>query len=215
MMRRRIHAGNQPPEQPTRSQVYLLACHLHLMIRSCLYRCLAARAELGKFQASIGSTDASRVEYLIHDDSAIQTLTDDDMIESDSEDKDEDQALNNLYDRATKGEIDLDAIMISAAHAGKSKGVDPAHLSKIWKIDLKTVERTLNVVSQNNKRTDDPKLSRNYGAVPTTRCCDTGRSQSISSWIRSLPPRRLASHREVKPVASYSLLTRDLSTSFP
>ena len=89
----------------------------------------------------IGSTDALGVEYLIHDDSAIQTLTDDDMIESDSEDKDEDQALNNLYDRATKGEIDLDAIMISAAHAGKSKGVDPAHLSKIWKIDLKTAER--------------------------------------------------------------------------
>ena len=131
MMRRRIHAGNQPPEQPTRSQVYLLACHLHLMIRSCLYRRLAARAELGKFKVPIGSTDALGVEYLIHDDSAIQTLTDDDMIESDSEDKDEDQALNNLYDRATKGEIDLDAIMISAAHAGKSKGVDPAHLSKI------------------------------------------------------------------------------------
>ena len=53
--------------------------------------------------------------------------------------------------------------MVSATHAGKSKGVDPAHLSKIWKIDLKTAERTLDVVSQHNKRTDDPKLSRNYG----------------------------------------------------
>ena len=52
------------------------------------------------------------------------------MIESDSDDEDEDQALDELYDRGTKGEIDLDTIMISAAHAGKSKGVDPAHLSK-------------------------------------------------------------------------------------
>ena len=85
------------------------------------------------------------------------------MIESDSDDEDEDQALDELYDRGTKGEIDLDTIMISAAHAGKSKGVDPAHLSKIWKIDIKTAERTLNVVFQNNMRTDDPKLSRNYG----------------------------------------------------
>jgi hypothetical protein len=120
----------------------------------------------------------------------------------------------NLYDRATKGEIDLDAIMISAAHAGKSKGVDPAHLSKIWKIDLKTGERTLDVVSQNNNRTDDPKLSRNYGA-PTTGYCNTSGSQSISLWIHSFPPRRLASCREVTPAASSLLPTRDSYMLFP
>ena len=120
----------------------------------------------------------------------------------------------NLYDRATKGEIDLDAIMISAAHAGKSKGVDPAHLSKIWKKDLKTAERTLDVVSQNNKRVDDPKLLKNY-SVPMTGCCDTSRSQSISSWIHSLPPRRLASRHEVTPAASYLLPTRDSYMPFP
>jgi hypothetical protein len=67
------------------------------------------------------------------------------------------------YDRVTRGEIDLDTIMVSATHAGKSTGVDPTHLSKIWKIDLKTAERTLDVVSQFSNRTDDPKLSRNYG----------------------------------------------------
>jgi len=70
----------------------------------------------------------------------------------------------NDRNRLLRRRNDLDTIMISAAHAGKSKGVDPAHLSKIWKIDLKTAERTLDVVSQNNKRTNDPKLSRrNYG----------------------------------------------------
>ena len=52
---------------------------------------------------------------------------------------------------------------MSAAHAGKSKGVDPSHLSKIWKIDFKTAERTVEVVSQKSKRTDDSTLSRNYG----------------------------------------------------
>ncbi len=127
-----------------------------------LYGCLSARTALGKFKASIGSTDALGGEHLIDDDSATQPLTDDDMSESDS-DKEDDQTLNDLYESATQGEIDLDEIMVSAAHAGKPTGVDPAHLSKIWKIDLKTAERTLDVVSQNNKRTDDPKLSRNYG----------------------------------------------------
>jgi hypothetical protein len=96
-------------------------------------------------------------EYLTDDDLATQTLM---MSESDS-DEDEDQALDNLYESVTPGEIHLDALMVSAAHAGKSKGVDPAHLSKIWKIDLKTAECTLEVVSQNNKRTNNPKLSRN------------------------------------------------------
>ena len=128
-----------------------------------LYGRLAARADLGKFKASIGSTNASNCEYLLDEETtATDALTDDDMSQTGS-DNDEDQALDDLYESATKGNIDLDAIMVSAAHAGKSKGVDPSHLSKIWKIDLKQAERTLDIVSQNNKRTDDPKLSRNYG----------------------------------------------------
>jgi hypothetical protein len=76
-----------------------------------LYGRLAERADLGKFKASIRSMDVLGGQYLIDDDSATQTSTDEDMIESDSEDEDEDQALNDLYDRATKVEIDLDAIM--------------------------------------------------------------------------------------------------------
>jgi hypothetical protein len=127
-----------------------------------LYGRLAARADLGKFKTSIGSTDALGGEYLIDDQSATQTLTDDETSESES-DQDDDQTLDDLYESVTQGEIDLDEIMVDAAHAGKSKGIDPAHVSKIWKIDLKTAERTLEVVSQYNKRTDDPTLSRNYG----------------------------------------------------
>jgi hypothetical protein len=124
-----------------------------------LYRRLTEQADLGRFKASIGSTDASSEEYLVEtvdNDSS----TDDDMSASDS---DEEEDLDELYERATQGKIDLDEIMVGAAHAGKPKGVDPTHLSKIWKIDLKTAERTLEVVSQSSKRTDDPKLSRNYG----------------------------------------------------
>jgi hypothetical protein len=98
-------------------------------------------------------------EHLIDDCSDFN----DDVSDSDS-DKEDDQTLDEIYEIVAQGEIDLNKIMVSAAHAGKLKGVDPAHLSKTWKIDLQTAQRTLKVVSQNNKRTDDPTLSRNYGA---------------------------------------------------
>jgi hypothetical protein len=117
---------------------------------------------LGKFSESIGSTNAMGSEYLIDDNSATQSVSEDETTESDS-DQEDDQTLDDIYESVTQGEIDLDEILVSAAHAGRSKGVDPAHLSKIWKIDLKTAERTLNIVSQNSKRTDDPTLSINDG----------------------------------------------------
>jgi hypothetical protein len=122
-----------------------------------LYERLKARSDLGKFKASIGSTNATSSEFLVDDD---DSATED---PTDSESEDDEQVLDDLFDRVTKGDLDLDEIMVSAAHAGKSKGIDAAHLSKIWKIDLKAAERTLDVTTQNSKRTDDPTLSRNYG----------------------------------------------------
>ena len=53
--------------------------------------------------------------------------------------------------------------MTSATHARKPRGIDAAHLSKAWRIDLDAAERTLEVTSQLSRRSDDPKLSRNYG----------------------------------------------------
>ena len=63
----------------------------------------------------------------------------------------------------TKSDIVLDNIMVSASHAGKSKVIDAAHLSKVWWIYLKAAERTLEITSQGSKQTDDPNLSHNYG----------------------------------------------------
>jgi hypothetical protein len=50
-----------------------------------------------------------------------------------------------------QGNIDLNKVMLSATHAGKTKGVDATHLSKMWRIDLQTAESTLEVTSQNSK----------------------------------------------------------------
>jgi hypothetical protein len=141
----------------------------------------------------------SRGEYLTKDDSATETLSDNNDIELDSDDKDENRALDDLYTRVTKGEIDLDTIMVSATHAGKSTGVDPAHLSKIWKIDLKTAERTLDVVSQFSKRTDNPKLSRNYGTNDRML-----RYRRIAEYFFMMDTFFATSRFEVTPVASFS-----------
>ena len=60
-------------------------------------------------------------------------------------------------------EDDLFVYNASAAHAEPSKGVSAKHLSKIWKIDLDTAKRTLDVTSQRRKHDNNPTLSRNYG----------------------------------------------------
>jgi hypothetical protein len=93
-----------------------------------LYQHLQARSDLGKFQTSIGSTDASNNIYLVEDDDSTSVTDDDD---SDDESDDESEALDDLYGSVQQGNIDIYAIMAGAAHAGKANGVNAAHLSKI------------------------------------------------------------------------------------
>ena len=126
-----------------------------------LYQRLKARSTLEKFQMSIGSTNVTENEFLHDEDEEPNDMASDMSVES-SEENDSD-ILDDLFVSATKGEINLHSIMISATHAGKSKGIDAEHLSKVWRIDLKAAERTLEVTSQRSKRTEDPTLSRNYG----------------------------------------------------
>ena len=57
---------------------------------------------------------------------------------------------------------DLFSPGISAAHAEPPKGVSAKHLSKIWKIDLDTAKRTLEVTSQRCKHDTGNPLTRNY-----------------------------------------------------
>ena len=44
--------------------------------------------------------------------------------------------------------MDLDNLMASTAQVGKSRGVDPKHLSKIWRISHEDAKITINVTSQ-------------------------------------------------------------------
>lgn len=39
-----------------------------------------------------------------------------------------------IYEMSDHGDLDVNDIMVLAAHAQRHQGVDPDHLSKIWKI---------------------------------------------------------------------------------
>ena len=101
-----------------------------------LYERLSARSELGKFTASIGSTDAPNSAYLVTDDDTAATdptSTNEDY-DANNDLDDNDQRLDEIYEGSLRGEIDLDEFLVSASHAQRTQGVDAAHLSKVWRI---------------------------------------------------------------------------------
>ena len=52
---------------------------------------------------------------------------------------------------------------IGAAHARRVQGVSAEHLSKVWRISMDEAQRTLDVTSQGQVHTNDPKIAKNYG----------------------------------------------------
>ena len=130
-----------------------------------LSHALEEKATESHFKVSIGATMAQNGPYVFKEVPDLMERGDDSSI-SDSEDGDDlDDASSsgsNDGDQVFIGEIDLDDIMASAAHARPRRTVDAEHLSKIWRIDLETAKRTLDVTSQNATRAPDASLSRNY-----------------------------------------------------
>ena len=114
------------------------------------------RNDFGQFAMNIGATSILDQTYLDDDDS--QDSSDDDDTSHDNSDDDFDPI--ELDDDTN--EVLLDNFMASTAQAGKSRGVDPKHLSKIWRISHEDAQRTIDVTTQTSIRTDDPTLSRNY-----------------------------------------------------
>ena len=112
-----------------------------------LYSRMAERANLGRFQASIGSTNATDSAYLV--DTVDDNKSQDDEASNDDDSSNEDDLLfDDIYKGSLRGEIDLDDIMVSTAHTGRSNGIDAKHLSKTWRLDLETAKQTLAITSQ-------------------------------------------------------------------
>ena len=55
------------------------------------------------------------------------------------------EAESDLVDMV---EDNLDNLMASTAQAGKHRGVDPEHLSKIWRITHEDARNTIDVTTQ-------------------------------------------------------------------
>ena len=97
-------------------------------------------------------------------------------------------------------------IMIGAATAGKSRGVSPEHLSKVWRISHEDAARTIDSTTQYIHRDPGTTLSRNYGtddrAIRYKHLSDT-----FFTEIRCMRPRRRRAP-EATPVHRYLFLTR-------
>ena len=127
-----------------------------------LYQALKLRNEHGQFAMNIGATSIFDQTYLDDDGDSQDTDDDDDETSmDDSLDSSEDNFDPMELDGHTNEAL-LDNLMASTAQAGKSRGVDRKHLSKIWRISHEDAKRTIDVATQTSVRKDYPILSRNY-----------------------------------------------------
>lgn len=129
-----------------------------------LYDRLSVQEEISNMKMSIGSCETYKGRTLIGDVAEPPINTDDPM-QDDVEVKDMnmEEFMNEMIEDEASGQIDFDEVMASATYAKPSKGVTASHLSKIWKIDLKTAQQTVDATSQLRKHSEDPSMSRNYG----------------------------------------------------
>ena len=165
------------------------------------YQALNMRNEHGQFAMNIGATSIFDQTYL--DDGDSQDSSDDDDTSQDNSDDDFDPM--ELDDDTN--EVLLDNFMASTAQAGKSRGVDPKHLSKIWRISHEDAQRTIDVTTQMSIQTDDPTLSRNYST--NDMMLRYKRIKDFSSWIPSWQPRKVTNHQEAILVVNFLSLIKD------
>ena len=109
-----------------------------------LYQAMKLRTEHGNFAMNVGATRILDQAYLDDDDS--QGSNDDE--ENSMDDPEDDFELLELED--DKNEALLDNLMASTAQAGKPRGVDPKHLSKIWRISHEDAKKTIDVTTQDS-----------------------------------------------------------------
>ena len=105
--------------------------------------------------------DGNQVGYNM---SAI-SITDNEKTSKDEASQDEYEHLDidEIYDKSMNNQLNLDDLMVSAVHGGRHQGIKPSDLAKLWRIDEDTAAKTIDITSQRSVRTDNPKLSRNYG----------------------------------------------------
>ena len=155
------------------------------------------QCEPGKFQMTIGSMNVTDQQYLIGNESPDAYLS----IETPPQEENSDNTrLDKIHIDSIEGYLNLDGIIVSAIQKGRHKDVEPNHLAKIWRIDKAITKKTIDITTQRSVRTDNPKLSRNYGT--NDRMLRYKHLKDTSIWIRSLRQRNPRSHHVVTHVLS-------------
>ena len=108
-----------------------------------LYNALNMRNEHGQFAMSIGAASILDQPYLDDDDDSQDSSEEDDISHDDSDDEFDLKEMDDDTNEAL-----LDIFMASTAQAGKTRGVDPKHLSKVWRISHEDAQRTIDVTTQ-------------------------------------------------------------------
>ena len=121
---------------------------------------LSERRDVGAFASSIGATSISDYPYLVPDEDTTVT----EPMTDDEDDFD-------LGDPMSFEEEDLyEFFQASGTTASQTSGVSPEFLSKIWRIDVKDAKRTLEMMTQLLKHSEDPTLQRNYSTNDRMLC---------------------------------------------
>ena len=133
------------------------------------------KARVGNFMTAIGSTDVGESVFLSQEsemddedvemeDASISFTTGTDrladILESVAE---EGGSPRDISADIFAAGVDIASVFASSVGSKGRPAVDAKTLSKLWRIDLDAAKRTLEVTTQHQKRTENPKLSRNYG----------------------------------------------------
>ena len=122
-----------------------------------LYQALNMRNKHGHFAMSTGVTSILNQPYQDNDDDSQDSSDEDDTSQDDSDYDFDPMELDDDTNEAL-----LDKFIASTAQTAKTRGVNPKHLSKIWRISHEDAQRTIAVTTEMSTQTDDPTLSRNY-----------------------------------------------------
>ena len=113
----------------------------------------------GQIAASIGSTNTLQLQCI--SDSEPETKEQKQVDSTCNDDDDSFATIFNLDDDRAHERVD--EFFSHSTSASRPRGVTPEHLSKIWRILQDDARRMINTTTQTSVRTQDPRLSCNYG----------------------------------------------------
>ena len=167
-----------------------------------LYHALNMRNEHGQFAMSIGATSILDQPYLDDDDDSQDSSEEDDISHDDSDDEFDLKELDDDTNEAL-----LDNFMASTAQAENPEELTLNIFPRFGESVMKMPKGPLMSLSKHPLEQMIPLYQET--TPPMTGCSGTRGLRTISSWIPSLQPRKVANHLEVILVVNFLSLIKD------